>query len=271
MVCLLCTAICNAQQAASLSNSEWSITERKHTFPTRGDRPVEVINHFGRIEMKKTSDRRDIGIFETAQAHPEDPSQPTFSIEHGDTTRISVHWAEPADQGALPPDALRKRRCDIGLFVPSSLPVKLETNDGDIRAKGLESDIQARSRKGNITISSKGNVNASNGEGSVWVVLKPGGKRHGTQAISTESGMITLRLPPDERPITTAVTRGLVASDYSTCMDVQQDLKTARIGSRWSWNPFTLFGALRTPERINLTSGHGQIRILRPVPAWSKP
>ena len=113
----------------------------------------------------------------------------------------------------------QKKRVDLVLFVPKGVHLTVATTDGEIEARGLRSDLRARSLSGAIEARSiHGDLDLASGSGKIFAA--PESLDHQTvQRFASESGDITLRLAEQGHFSCRATTRGWLSTDFTLAIE----------------------------------------------------
>ena len=232
-----------------LEPSEWS-------QPVERLERVKIVNHFGAVRVGGT--QGDLaGIAELhgmAQRHTDDPRVPevTKSFEDG-LLHIQVGYPGDADV-PRPPDAWRKRRIDITVYVAATSHLEIETLHGKVIVKGFEGPLDVASESGDVEIKTKGPVTALSKYGSIDTHFSGAALAHPLE-LETVTGAIHLSLPWQARPRALIETRGEISSDYS-------------IGIAWLADSILKRGEVGSDEgsdQLVLRSNRGNVRLLRRI------
>ncbi len=235
---------------------DWKLEPMEWSSPVENLEAVTVTNRHGAVRIGGTSG--DLaGLVEMhgmAQRHIDDPRQPEIDREIRDG-KLSIEVSYPGDaEVADPPDAWRKRRIDLTVYVDKTRRLHVETLHGAIVIKGFAGPIDAVSESGKIQIKTEGLVDAISKYGEVETIYT-GTSLPASFELETVSGPIHLSLPWHASPRALIETRGEIASDYS-------------IGIEWLGDSTLKRGTVdagSTSELTVLRSNQGNIRLLRRI------
>jgi hypothetical protein len=162
-------------------------------------------------------------------------------------------WVHPAvGSGDRSPES--RNRVDLVLFVPRGARIDIETREGKIEAKGLRSDLVASSISGDIRIRGiEGHVQAKSARGRLSATLETAVTDRG-QALTTETGEIEVHLWEGADLDVSVATSGEITTDYSIQIEHRRHEEpgkhaTATVGSGG--------------PGLTLRSRRGDIRLLR--------
>ena len=235
---------------------DWKLEPMEWSSPVEGLETVTVTNLHGAVRIGGTSGEL-AGLVEMhgmVQRHTDDPREPEVVREIGDGTfRVEVHY--PGDsEVAEPPDAWRKRRIDITVYVDKTAKLRVETLHGAIVIKGFAGPIDAVSESGKIEIKTEGPIDALSKYGEVTTFFT-GAALPSSLELESVTGPIRLLLPWSASPRALLETRGEISSDYS--VDIE-----------WLPNSTLKRGTVdagSTTERIVLRSNQGNLRLHRRI------
>jgi hypothetical protein len=105
------------------------------------------------------------------------------------------------------------RRVDLVVYIPSGSPLQIRTDDDLIEAREIESDIDAGSEGGDLTIIAEGSVRAKTSSGSILSVLLLDDPER-SSLLETEGGDITVQVPDNLNIRVRAQTAGQISSEY---------------------------------------------------------
>gem|GEM_PF-4318216 len=240
-----------AKRDWQLEPLQWSTSAEKLTS-------IVVINLYGAIRVEGVSgpSAETAELHGMVQRHVDDPRTPQIAaIRQDHALRIEIRY--PGDAAvAEPPDAWRKRRTDITLYLPATVELRIETLHGSGRVEGISGSIDAASESGDLEIETARALTAKSNHGSLRAVLTAA-KLPSPIQLETVSGEIHLFLPWDAEPEARLETRGEIASDYSTEITwlPGSTLKQGSVTARAEHQP------------IVLRSNRGDIHLLRRIQA----
>jgi hypothetical protein len=222
-----------------------------------GEDPIhalEVANDYGDIRARFTGEptAEAVGVIQRLDPGPHGLG---VTVERrGAVVSLTVAYPPGRLQDADPdPPKNRMDRLDLTVFVPAGVALSARTIRGIVETRGLESDVAAATRGGDISVITTGAVHARTAEGQVAVLLRPG---RATRPIVLESGSGTLSLTlfPNADLEVRAETAGIVSCDFP--------LKRLRLGDRTR-----LSGTLgRGGRDVLIYSDTGNVEIRRPQP-----
>ena len=235
---------------------DWKLEPMEWSVPVEELETITVTNRFGAIRIGGTVGEL-AGIVELhgmVQRHVDDPRQPEVVREIGDGT-FDIEVTYPGDaEVAESPDAWRKRRIDITVYVDKTAKLHVETVHGAVVIKGYAGPIDAVSESGKIQIKTEGLVDAISKYGEVETIFT-GASLPPSFELETVTGPIHLSLPWHLSPRALLETRGEISSDYS--VDIE-------------WLPGSTLkrGAVDTvptADPVVLRSNQGNIRLHRRI------
>lgn len=146
------------------------------------------------------------------------------------------------------------QRVDITVYVPKDHDVEVVTERGLIEARGLQSNLKARSAGGDITFRGiKGLIDVETGSGLVegQINAAPGNSQ---QRVATTTGNIILGLVEDLNATLNLATSGVFATEFSLRIDPQT-------GQEPNKSALAVIG--KPESNIEVVSKRGEIRLLR--------
>jgi hypothetical protein len=175
---------------------------------------VRVINAFGSIYARFGGYEGRLEILATRQRIDRDLPELEIRRRHtGGGFELTVGPAGEAPAAA--PERKRRDRVDLVLFVPKGFVLDARTEGGGIEAKGLRSDLVARSSTGDIRVRSvQGHVRLESAGGQVSATLETGATGE-AQEIRTETGEIEVHLWEDADFQVEIATSGEISTDFS--------------------------------------------------------
>ena len=161
----------------------------------------------------------------------------------------------------------QKKRADLVLFVPKGVHLAVATTDGEIQARGLRSDLRARSLSGAIEARSiRGDLDLASASGAIFAAPESLDRRT-VQRFASESGNITLRLAEQGHFSCSAATRGRLSTDFTLTIE---DDPAEPAGKR----ALATIGKGTTPLEVRSRVGHLRLKrrpsaeeARRPAPA----
>ena len=155
------------------SAQDWSIDSFRWSKAVPEGKPIIIKNVFGNIRTR-FAENKTVELSASIQKHQKDPDRAHISIElKEDALWIEVVFLPNPDQKRDTAIAgMDRRRVDLTVFIPENSFVQLETVKGLIEAKGLKSDVEARSDRGDLHISTQGHITARTQQGNIEVIFK---------------------------------------------------------------------------------------------------
>lgn len=162
---------------------------------------------------------------------------------------LSVGFARPFVEPVETRD-----RVDLVVFVPREIALDVETRDGAIEVKKLQSDVTAATAAGDVTIRSvQGRVQAKSGRGDLAVTLATGATSE-PQRLATETGALAVWLWEDADFDVHLRTSGEIATDFSLEIEHRRTEEPSK-------HAVAVVG--RGGPRLELSSKQGNVRLLR--------
>ncbi|HET6546486.1 MAG TPA: hypothetical protein VFG55_07065 [Rhodanobacteraceae bacterium] len=188
---------------------------------------VEVVNRLGEITVKG-HDEPEVGVRAVIQRLPPDFAKAELtSRRDGATLHIETALADaPPGGGHEPPGHV-----DIAVYLPSSIPISLTTDDARIAAGKRLGAIDATTRSGAILAASRGRLTLRTDTGQIRAMAI--GKRWtGESRIETGSGRIILLVPTFGDIALDAETGGQLTTNFGLSVHQRGDrsLAHARYG-----------------------------------------
>ncbi len=238
-----------APAAAQPDPADWKIERTQTTRPAAGVVEIRIANPWGNVTLR-AGDGDQIVVSTISQRHHEDPRPPHVDVEKmasGFTVEARFDDSLEVEDAA----AWKKRRIDLGVFVPPALSVSIRTGDSDIQVRGLTAAADLETTAGSIEFRGGGGLRARTDSGSIFAQLRRSDWPRPV-AIETRTGDIRAELLEGASARAEIVTRGPITSDYSTT------IKRAT-GSRLKRGVATVGEGGQT---LRLTSYNGAIRLL---------
>jgi hypothetical protein len=219
---------------------------------------IEVRNDFGDIRARAAEDRR-LDVSMVVQRLDPAHEKVGFTVERrGGVVALDV---------AYPPGRVRDTdahpakdsydRLDLVVFVPRGVALRAQTLRGAVEVRGLKSDVQASTLDGAIFVRTEGGVQARSGSGTVTVVLDAAALAAAgwPLLLQSDSGPITVRLPPRQTGDLRVETAGEVASGLP--------LRRSRVHGRTR----AALGATTAARQVLVSSRTGTVTVEREEPA----
>ncbi len=266
--CAIAACALAVQAAASEPSIEdWNISRHEWTGEAAEGTGVAIVNLHGDLRVRKGTGG-ELYLLAVIQRHNDDPRRAEVATEAAaGETRLEVRYPKVPDTetGEVSPgeaasrvgvrqdipEAWKKRRVDLTVFVPAGARVTARTSTGLVELKGLTGDVEATSDSGDLRIRTAGGVLARTQHGDVLAQFRRT-DWSGNSEIETLTGNIRVELPHGGRADVHIETRGEITTDYS--IEIRRrdgsllKLGTAKIGEDGG--------------RLVLKSNRGAIRLI---------
>jgi hypothetical protein len=145
-----------------------------------------IRNRYGDVRLRR-ADAGEVEYSAMVQRRNADTVRPVVEVRRRrGRLLLEVVYPEPP-KGDL-------QRVDISVFVPAGAPVDVRTTEGLIQARGLASDVVARSAGGDVALSTTGTARVRTDRGDISAELRPGGTWIREPRLASRAGDITLTL-----------------------------------------------------------------------------
>jgi len=211
---------------------------------------LRVENPYGDVYARFGGYEDKVEILATLQHLDPGPRLEVERDEVDSGLRVRVRPGSGEEGGS----SATRNRVDLVVFVPQGARLDVETREGKIEAKGLRSDLVASSISGDIRIRGiEGHVQAKSARGRLSATLESGVTDRG-QALSSETGEIEVHLWEDADLDVYIATSGEITTDFSIEIEHRRHEEpgkhaTAKVGSGG--------------PGLTLRSRRGDIRLLR--------
>jgi len=211
---------------------------------------LRVENPYGDVYARFGGYEDQVEILATLQHLDPGPRLEVERDEVDSGLRVRVRPGSGEEDGS----SANRNRVDLMVFVPQGARLDVETREGKIEAKGLRSDLIASSIGGDIRIRGiEGHVQAKSARGRLSATLKSGVTERG-QALTSETGEIEVHLWEDADLDVRIATSGEITTDFSIEIEHRRHEEpgkhaTAKVGSGG--------------PGLTLRSRRGDIRLLR--------
>jgi len=253
---LLLFALLPTSTSAQMAGEDW-VVEKRTTRHAEACERLEIVNRFGNVSVRVVPEAM-VEVIEALQRHRDDPRRARLVFEAQDgAVRAAVEIDTSETLPEKLPDAWRKRRVDLSVYIPPGCELSVETLHGDVKARGLRAPARARSVSGSIRLQTGSRATASSDHGPVTVIFQKAvfqtADWPGTLEISSQTGDVEVQLPVGAELEARLETAGEIATDYSLEVD---------------WAP----GSLRKSARavlgsggrgLELSSERGAVKLLR--------
>ncbi len=179
---------------------------------------VKGVGERGSVAAKDASED-NIHLVAAVQHHRDDPRPVKIVAEEADGTLVlEVRYLDPAGTeggaDAVVPEAWRKRRVDVTVYVPQATDTSVESKNGLVEIRGIQGAVTARTIGGHIDVRGLGPVDASSKNGKITVRYRSP-RWQGVTRLETLTGEIEVEMPRNGRAKVELETRGNITTDYS--------------------------------------------------------
>ncbi len=216
---LLVAVLSPAVAAESRQPEEsWKKTTRRWTETVEPGRRLLLVNPHGDVYARFGGYENQVEFVATVQRI--ETSQPELGIRFAKVEEgldAIVAPEAPSDPAAPPVSGTEstRDRMDLAVFVPKGVALRVRTAEGGMEIKGLQSDLDAESEKGEIRISKvRGRVQARSERGQIVAMLETGVTKE-RQEFSTRTGDIAVHLWEDANADVRMATSGQIGTDFS--------------------------------------------------------
>lgn len=237
-------------QAEEVTMENWVIERAEARYQLGETRTLELINKFGDVRVR-ASDTNEIATYSVIQHHQDDAQKPSL-VSRVEDGRLILEVSYPPASPDSPIPGADKRRLDLSAFVPPSLNLKIETDQGLVESKGHKGNLHITSHSGDIGIKTKGNVTAFTGTGNIQA-YHDSRDWTGSSGYQTDTGNISVFLLSDPNIQANIQTAGEIATDYTMTISHRPGSSTKE--------GVSLIG---TPNnQLNLMSKNGKVALVR--------
>ncbi len=196
--------------------AKWLFNTLKDSLVVQPGDTLSIRHVHGDVRVE-ADDTDRIQVTALAQYHPDDPRAPTIRFasnpasddNNGHELNIDFAYLEVAEQ-----QTWAKRRIDVGILVPKSMGLNIETVNGLIELKKIEADAELKSVRGDVNYRGKGNLAAYTERGDILTRLYDTYDKHQVE-LSTLTGKIQSVFLEQANATITLSTRGTISTDYS--------------------------------------------------------
>lgn len=228
------------------------------------NKTIFVRNDYGDVRLRFGGDENKVEISAVLQhLVKHDPPLKVMTIEGKDQAGnlliqvgypnepLKPNWPDSLRCPAAFPAKATADRADLVTFVPKGASVIVQTLAGLIEAKGLQSNLTAKSCKGNVFARVSGNITANSERGAIEVFLDPAEKN--PQRLETLTGDITAHLREGASLDIEASTSGEISTDFSLRIERRPSEEPGKLA-------FVKIGA--GGAKLSAASKRGKIRLL---------
>ena len=196
-------------------SEDWVIERAQWSADLENAGTIEARNDFGDLRVRPSEDGR-VHMSAAIQRHVADPRRAVIGhSESGSKMRVEVSYPAPArSTPESEAESWQRRRVDLTLFIPVEAVLVADTERGLIEARDLDNRIEARSKWGEIVLSTRGPAIAYSERGRIDVHF--GGTDWSSAArLETLTGSISVLLPADSDVAVEMKTRGQLTTDFT--------------------------------------------------------
>ena len=199
----------------SAENSDWLIERIDGSYALDSAKYVSVTNKYGNIRIRKSVDAF-VTIIGMSQRHKADPriSQVKYEITDKVANLEIIYPEQPVQRIAGAQEDWKKRRMDITLLIPRTLPLNVSGDNGLIQINGHEGPVEITSVGGKVSTFTSGTVRIHSRSGSVSSVLL-NSTPLGVSSITTYTGSIDVLLMDSASMTVDIRTANRISTDYS--------------------------------------------------------
>ena len=223
--------------------------------PEECRRNVTVVNRFGSVRARFGGYEGRVEVFANVQQFAEEGPRLLIETREARTgVEVTVGYRNDAGELVTAPDPGHKKRADMVVYVPQGAPLSVSTDRDLIDARGLKSDVRARTVHGDLTARKiEGALDFETGSGDVLVLLESWNpeRRH---AFTSDSGDLSIYFGGEVNARIDVATSGLISTDFSMSVDCQADRKPIRRGD-------VLAG--KGSSMVAISSVDGHVRLVR--------
>jgi hypothetical protein len=212
---LLALCLCGGATLAGPPDGElpWEKTTAQwmETIPSGGT--IRIINPFGNVYARFGGYEGRVELLANSQQI--DDNLPGLEVRREHIgTRLEIRVVPEGEEGTGGRHDHRDR-VDLVIFVPKGVTLDVQTEDGDIEATGLMSDLIATSITGDIYIRKiRGHVRLDTARGQITAALLTGVSEM-PQQLSTVTGEIEVHVWEDADLQVVIATSGMISTDFS--------------------------------------------------------
>lgn len=226
LVALLMLAVIpiHAQGPQAMERDSWS-------GPIAPGSSIRVDNTFGDVRLRHGGAEGNLEVAAILQQLSIDGSKLVLETEITDDATVVTIVRYDID-GNVDQQAPRgdKARADLAIMVPKGFPIRVETKNGLIEARGVRTDVDLHTANGTIrVVKHQGGITAHTESGSMEITLLSSATEKRMEFSST-TGPITVFTPSDSNLAVTMSTSGAFITDFSLTVehrDTEEPNKTA--------------------------------------------
>lgn len=226
LVTLLILAVIpiHAQGPQAMERDSWS-------GPIAPGSSIRVENAFGDVRLRHGGSQDNLEAAAILQQISIDGSKLVLETEITDKVTVVTIVRYDID-GNASPQAPRgdKARADLAIMVPKGFPIRVETKNGLIEARGVKTDLDLHTASGTIRVAKhQGGITAHTESGPMEITLLPSVTKK-PQELSSTTGPITVFTPANNDLDVVMATSGAFITDFSLEVehhDTEEPNKTA--------------------------------------------
>lgn len=212
-----------APEASDPDPEEWLVERTETRRAVAAEGPVSVVNPYGNVILR-AGNEGEVMALGLAQRHRDDPRRAEVSLVE-DGGGVAVRVAYPALAMPEPVEGWERRRVDLTVMVPPEAPVSVETDGGDVEARGLRAPLRIETGRGHVRARVGGEVVAVSEHGELLVQFLST-RWAGPSRLTTKTGPITAELPAGGNAHVRFATAGPLTTDYS--VQIERDAASGR-------------------------------------------
>jgi len=240
-----------AALAAPADEFDLKEVDRRMETIDAGD-TVRVVNPYGNVYARFGGYEPQVEILATSQRL--ESILPALETQIAHDPQANVLNVVVAFEGPVADGMTNRDRIDIVIFVPRGSTLDVQTLDGAIEVKKLQSDLVASSLKGDIsTRDIEGRVQIKSARGDIAATLASNVTEQ-PQSIVSETGEISVQLWEDAHLDVTLATSGEITTDFSLAIDHRRFEEPAKHAQATVGKGGPL---------LNLQNKQGRIKLLR--------
>ena len=198
-----------------VQETQWTHVRKEWKQKLTGPGPVMVVNEFGDIRVRTVETDQLTVIANIQKRLSTKGSAQVIRRADDNGMAIEVHFPASETPPSEPqPASTKKRRVDLTILIPAETPLSLKTGDGLVEAKSLLNEATVETRLGDIHLVTSGPVTIKTRQGKVKTFFKAT-DWDSPSSIQSIHGEVSVFLPEKAGLSLTAVTAGLITTDYS--------------------------------------------------------
>ncbi len=235
---------------------DFEIERFSWTGSVAAERGVAVVNRFGTVRARFGGYEGQVEVFANVQHFASEGPRLVVEIAESQTgVEVTVgyrngetgEWVTVRDPG-------HKKRADMVVYVPRGAPLSASTDRDLIDARGLKSDVRARTVSGDVTARKiDGELDFGTASGDVLALLERWGSER-QHAFASDSGDLSIYFGGEVNARIRVATSGRISTDFSLSVDYQADRRPIKRGE-------TL--VCKDLSTVAISSVDGHVRLVR--------